>query len=253
MRLLSRRRSPARVDWRVTHQVAAWCLGYPDENLFGRLDLMRAALAEQEATEASDPLHRFLTHAETGDRAALAQHYTDVFDLSRKRTLYLSYWSSGDTRQRGAVLAEFKQLYRDSGFVVDLHGELPDHLPIVLEFTALADPERGASVLADHRAALELIRFALLDAASPYADVLAAVCATLPGDSPPDRAAAIAMGPRRPAVEAVGLEPYGSWAPTVDADGSPAPRLLPLFTDTESTDSELFTDPGLFNDSEKAF
>lgn len=234
MRLLSRRRAPARVDWRVTHQVAAWCLGYPDENLFGRLSLMRAALDEQEPTAASRGLLRFLEHAETVDRAELAQHYTDVFDLSRKRTLYLSYWSSGDTRQRGAVLAEFKQLYRDSGFVVDLHGELPDHLPIVLEFTALADPERGAAVLTDNRAALELIRFALLDVESPYADVVAAVCATLPGESPPDRASAIAMGPRQPAVEAVGLEPYGSWAPSVGDDGSSAPRLLPLFTDTDS-------------------
>ncbi|ALG85636.1 nitrate reductase molybdenum cofactor assembly chaperone [Gordonia phthalatica] len=237
MKLLSRRRSPARVDWRVVHQVSAWCLGYPDDNLFGRLDLMRAALDEQPGTEAATALRRFLDHVAGGDRAELAQHYTDVFDMSRKRTLYLSYWAAGDTRQRGAVLAEFKQLYRDSGFLVNLQGELPDHLPIVLEFTALADPERGIKVLTDNRAAIELVRFGLIDMDSPYADVLAAVCATLPGQSPPDRASAMAMSSVTPAVEAVGLEPYGTWAPGTRDDGSQAPRLLPLFTETELTDT----------------
>lgn len=236
MKLLSRRRSPARVDWRVVHQVSAWCLGYPDDALFGRLELMRAALDEQPATDASSALRRFLDHASLGDRAELAQHYTDAFDMSRKSTLYLSYWAAGDTRRRGAVLAEFKQLYRDSGFLVNLRGELPDHLPIVLEFTALADPEHGIAVLSQNRAAIELVRFALLDLESPYADVLAAVCATLPGQSPPDRASAMAMSPVPPAVEAVGLEPYGSWAPGTRDDGSHAPRLLPLFTETDLTD-----------------
>ncbi|EGD55142.1 nitrate reductase molybdenum cofactor assembly chaperone [Gordonia neofelifaecis] len=233
MKLLARRRDPARMDWQVVHQVSAWCLGYPDEQLFDRLDLMRAALDEQSPSTATAALRRFLEHAATADRTGLAQHYTDVFDLSRKRTLYLSYWSAGDTRRRGAVLGRFKQLYRDSGFLVNLQGELPDHLPIVLEFTALADADRGTAILSDNRAALELIRFALLDLDSPYADILTAVCATLPGQAPPDRASAMAMAaPQRP-VETVGLEPYD-------------PRLLPLITD------DPLTDP-LRNNSAKAF
>ena len=85
--------------------------------------------------------------------------------------------------------------------------------------------------------AFAIIRFGLLDIESPYADVLAAVCATLPGQSPPDRASAMAMSSVTPAVEAVGLEPYGSWAPGTRDDGSQAPRLLPLFTETELTDT----------------
>ncbi|KJR09545.1 nitrate reductase molybdenum cofactor assembly chaperone [Gordonia sp. PS3] len=230
MRLLPRRRAAARTDARVVHQIAAWSLGYPDAEFFGRIDLMRSALDETAAGESADALRGFLDHAASADPSQLAQHYTDVFDLSRKQTLYLSYWSAGDTRRRGSVLTDFKQLYRDSGFVVDLHGELPDHLPVVLEFAALADPERGVQVLTENRPSLELIRLSLVDAGSPYADVLAAVCATLPGQSPPDRASALAMaGPER-AVETVGLEPYDA-------------RLLPLFT-TDDFTSNGFTDSG---------
>lgn len=216
MKLLSRTR-PTTPDVRVVHQVAAWCLGYPDDAMYDRVTLMRRALDEQPSSESVAALHTFLGHVACTDRQELAQHYTDVFELSRKQTLYLSYWSAGDTRRRGEVLAAFKQRYRDCGYVVDMRGELPDYLPIVLEFAALADPAGGAELLADNRAALELIRFALLDKASPYSDVLTAVCATIPGPAPRDRAEALSMAAPAGRVETVGLEPYD-------------PRLLPLST-----------------------
>jgi nitrate reductase delta subunit len=201
----------------VVHQVAAWCLGYPDDAMYDRVSLMRRALDEQPSSESIAALHTFLGHVARTDRQELAQHYSDVFELSRKQTLYLSYWSAGDTRRRGEVLAAFKQRYRDCDYVVDLRGELPDYLPIVLEFAALADPTGGPELLADNRAALELIRFALLDKASPYSDVLTAVCATIPGPAPRDRAEALSMAAPAGQVETVGLEPYD-------------PRLLPLST-----------------------
>ncbi|MEJ9077610.1 MULTISPECIES: nitrate reductase molybdenum cofactor assembly chaperone [Gordonia] len=211
------RSRPQTADHRVTHLIASMCLRYPDDDLFSRADMLHAALSEQPRGPAADELHAFLGQLS----GRLQQQYVDVFDLSQRQTLYLSYWSDGDTRRRGETLASFKRLYRDSGFVVDLHGELPDHLPIVLEFAARVDPVRGVELLTEHRGALELIRFALLDKASPYAHVLAAVCATLPGQSPPDRASAQAMRPRSPETESVGLEPFD-------------PRLLPLHTGTEA-------------------
>ena len=48
---------------------------------------------------------------------------------------------------------------------------------MVLEFAALVDPAGGTELLQANRPGLELLRLALLEAASPYADVLAAVCA----------------------------------------------------------------------------
>ena len=163
---------------------------------------------------------RFLDHLGSSTLGELIDDYVDTFDLSRKQTLYLSYWTDGDTRRRGSALGEFKTLYRDSGHLVDLHGELPDHLPIVLEFAARVDPAAGARVLEKYRPALELIRFALQDRCSPYTDVLAAICSTLPGESPADQRAARALTPAL-GVESVGLEPFD-------------PRLLPLSTTAQT-------------------
>ena len=57
-----------------------------------------------------------------------AEHYVAVFDMKRRCCPYLTYWTHGDTRNRGAALVRFKQVYRASG-AVPRDDELPDHLP----------------------------------------------------------------------------------------------------------------------------
>jgi nitrate reductase delta subunit len=199
---------------RVVRQAASRCLCYPDAELLSLLPVLRAALAEHAVTDL-DP---FLDELESLPLGSLQRRYVDVFDLSRRHALYLSYWTDGDTRRRGEVLAAFKQRYRDSGFLVDTTGELPDHLPMVLEFAAVADPVAGEALLREYRPSLELLRIGLAEDGSSYAAVVAAVCATLPGASPADRAAVQAMAGGPPA-ESVGLEPYL---------GPRDSRLLPL-------------------------
>ena len=130
-----------------------------------------AALDEQPSGPATGRSRSFLDRPTRTPLAELQRTYVDAFDLSRKHALYLSYWTDGDTRRRGEVLAAFKQRYRDSGFLVDTRGELPDFLPLVLEFAAIADPDDGRllqAVPAEHRAAP-----ARADARppAPYADV----------------------------------------------------------------------------------
>jgi nitrate reductase molybdenum cofactor assembly chaperone NarJ/NarW len=200
---------------RVVHQVASWCLAYPDTALLDRLRVLEAATTELPAGIARDGLGRVLGHLARTPLSELQLEYVTVFDLSRKHALYLSYWTDGDTRRRGEVLARFKQRYRASGFLVDTGGELPDFLPMVLEYAAVADPADGRAMLQEYRPSLELIRLALVDAGSAYAGALEAVCSTLPGDSPLDVAAVHRMAAAGPPTEQVGLEPYD-------------PRLLPL-------------------------
>ena len=212
-----RRRAAPVADDRVVHLVAGRCLDYPTAELVAEVPAMRRALAERGPSPATTPLAEVLDHLGSGPLADVQRTYVDTFDLSRKHALYLSYWTDGDTRRRGEVLGRFKTAYRTSGAVVDTHGELPDYLPMVLEFAARVDADAGRTILQDYRASLELLRIALQERQSPYAGAVVAVCATLPGDSPADRAAVMEMvgmtGPHP--SESVGLEPYD-------------PRLLPL-------------------------
>ncbi len=190
---------------RIVLRVASSCLCFPDDDVIAAVPTLRAALSDTTGTAG---LEEFLTHLAEGAPDVRRQEYVDLFDLSRKQTLDLSYWTDGDTRRRGETLAIFKRVYRDSGFLVELHGELPDHLAIVTEFAAFA-PRAGTTLLQKYRAPLELIRLALAERGSPYAGVVSAVCGVLPGPSPRDRTEAYAMAPPPPKVELVGLDGYG--------------------------------------------
>lgn len=204
-----RRRPSAAPEHRVVRQAAAWCLSYPDEAFVDTLGTIARALHEQPATDAVERLLGFVDGTRERALSALQEEYVEVFDLSRKHALYLSYWTDGDTRRRGEVLGTFKQRYRDSGHLVDTRGELPDYLPMVLEFAATVDEEAGTQLLQAYRPSVELLRIALREMESPYALVVEAVCATLPGASPRDRAEVMRMAGLGPPGEQVGLTEVG--------------------------------------------
>jgi nitrate reductase delta subunit len=138
--------------------------------------------------------------------------------LRRRCALYLTYYRYGDTRKRGMAMLEFKAAYRGAGFE-PVADELPDYLPMVLDFAALHP--RGQQLLRAHRADLELLLRALRQAESPYADVVAAVCAQLPGLRKPDLARVARAWDQGPPAEDVGLEPF---APPGYLSGAEAAR-----------------------------
>lgn len=130
-----------------------------------------------------------------------------TFDHQRRCCLYLTYFQHGDTRNRGVALLRFKTAYREAG--MDLTDtELPDHLSVVLEFGATADPRAAWDLLMDPRAGLELLPLALSDLGSPWSSVAEAVCATLPPLRGDDRKAVMKLAAEGPPGEEVGLAPF---------------------------------------------
>lgn len=194
---------------RVQFQAAALVLSYPDEDLLSRLDLIEDSLAGT----SSAPLFRpVLAHLRSRSLMELQQFHVQEFDLSRRHALHLTYWTDGDTRRRGEVLTTIKQVYRDSGLIVDLNGELPDYLPMVLEFTARGDLTRGRKLLDDYRASLELLRLGLRKDSLPHEGVVEAICRLLGGRLAADRADVqklygLTFGDAPP-IEQVGLQTY---------------------------------------------
>lgn len=209
-------------DVAICHQAASLLLSYPDEALLERLPLVREALAGTPWAADFEPV---LAHLEGRTLVEAQAWHVAEFDTSRRHALHLSYWTDGDTRRRGEVLAGIKQVYRDSGLLVQLDGELPDHLPMVLEFAAVGDRDRGRDLLQRYRASLELLRLQMAKDGLPHAGVLAAVCATLPGPSPTSRAEVQAMYDAAMPSESVGLDGYG-----LDGSAGREPELLGMPT-----------------------
>lgn len=191
----------------VVCQAAAVLLQYPDEAVRDRIPLVTEAVATLPTGAARSALTGFLDHLARTPPRDLAEAYVATFDRRRRCCLYLTWWTDGETRRRGQSLATLKHRYRQSG--LELGGnELPDYLPVALEYTATGDLTDGLALLQEHRAGIELLRLALRDGGSPYAAVVEAVCSLLPGPSPQDRAAAQRLARTGPPQETVGLEPY---------------------------------------------
>jgi nitrate reductase delta subunit len=167
----------------------------------------------------AEALLAMVAHLEGVSTHEAEQAYVDVFDLRRRCCLYLTYYGHGDTRKRGMALLELKTAYRRAGLVLG-SDELPDHLAVVLEYAA-TDPDGGRRLLLDHRAGIELLRLALIDRRSPYADVVRAVTSTLPPLAGDERVAVQRLAAQGPPTEDVGLAPFPP------ADHVPVPLPYP--------------------------
>jgi nitrate reductase molybdenum cofactor assembly chaperone NarJ/NarW len=189
---------------------AAWqaqslLLGYPDDELTGRLGLLRQVAAALDEPVGA-PLRRFLDHVCRTPLPELAADYVATFDHRKRCCLFLTYYAHGDTRKRGMALLSLKQTYTAAGLRLT-DDELPDHLAVMLEYAA-ASPQSGAALLVEHRAGLELLRLALSDSDSPWADVLDSVSATLPPLGGDQRRAVARLAAQGPPEEQVGLAPF---------------------------------------------
>jgi len=187
--------------------ISSWLLRYPDERLLdGRAELARAAASLRDRRVRA-PLERFaLAFAAEPDGRRLQERWVETFETRRRASLYLTYYSHGDTRERGLALLRLRKLYRAGGLPMERADELPDFLPVMLEFAGAAPDGYGRALLREHRAALELLRIALRERRSPYADVVDAVAIALGAPAEADVARVERLLREGPPQERVGVE-----------------------------------------------
>jgi nitrate reductase delta subunit len=160
----------------VTLRVLAALLGYPDAGLRGHLPEMTALLAEDSALPASrrgeiEALARWLGGVDPLDAETA---YVETFDRGRATSLHLFEHVHGDSRDRGPAMIDLGQTYAAAGLLLN-EGELPDYLPVVLEFVSTQPPREARAFLGEIAHLVNAIFGALLQRGSPYASVLGAL------------------------------------------------------------------------------
>ncbi len=190
-----------------TWQVVSLLLDYPDEVLVSRVPMLRGVVGALPDAQR-EPLTEMLDTLEHGDLGELQQEYVDTFDVTRKCSLHLTYFTQGDTRRRGVALVEFKQAYRKAGVEFDSDAELPDHLCVVLEFGAVQDWSTAWHLLIRHRVGVEVLKAGLAQRGSPWLPAIQALRSTLPELDGDDQTALMRLVAEGPPQEEVGLEPY---------------------------------------------
>lgn len=176
-------------------------LGYPSAELQAHIDDIRQALRKERLAPAAalDALEPLLSKLETGDLFDLQADYTDLFDRSRKLSLHLFEHVHGDSRDRGPAMVDLGQTYIDRGFIMTL-SELPDYLPLYLEFLACQPFDEARALLGEPAHVLAALQQRLAERGSPYAAVFGALLAL--AEARPDAEALKALLERDPAAEA---------------------------------------------------
>ncbi|MGH6737988.1 MAG: nitrate reductase molybdenum cofactor assembly chaperone [Bradyrhizobium sp.] len=121
-----------------------------------------------------------------GSQLEAEERYVDLFDRGRALSLNLFEHVHGESRDRGEAMVELKQIYQSAGFELSAR-ELPDYLPVLLEYLSCRDIAEAREMLADCAQVLTTIGRSLIARRSRYAAVLQALL-VVAGEKPIDAA-----------------------------------------------------------------
>jgi len=159
-----------------TYRVLARLLDYPTADLAAAAPDLGAVLDAEAVlpTAARRALAPLLDELAGRDLLDLQAGYVDLFDRVRSLSLNLFEHVHGDSRDRGQAMAELVELYRARGLDVTAR-EMPDHLPLVLEFLSVLPEQEARGLLAETAPIIAQLAVRLSKRSSPYAAALEAV------------------------------------------------------------------------------
>ena len=174
-----------------TYKALSALLTYPSDELQQAIPQIRVLLAEgvlpRPATRNLEPL---LSSLQNDDLYDLQERYVLLFDRSRTLSLNLFEHIHGESRDRGGAMVDLLETYRAGGF--ELAGpELPDHLPVLLEFVSTLPLGEARAMLADAGHILVALAERLARRGTDYAAVLEALAAFAMADAATQEAQAL--------------------------------------------------------------
>lgn len=159
------------------YQVLSTLLMYPEEALIEALDELYAALDGQPEMKATlQPLFAYLAGE---DLLTLQENYVSTFDRNPSHSLHLFEHIHGESRDRGQAMVDLMQEYKNHGLQM-CADDLPDYVPLFLEFLSQVDKEESDRLLSDAVHVLAHLGRKLAANNSPYAVVLQAAEALSP-------------------------------------------------------------------------
>lgn len=160
----------------LTLRVLARLLSYPDAELRAHLGELQAALRSERVLGSARlaELETLLHQLAARDPIEVEADYVQLFDRGRSTSLHLFEHVHGDSRERGPAMIDLARTYEQAGLYL-AEGELPDYLPVVLEFVSTLGAKEARAFLGETTHILQSLFSALLKRQSPYASVLGAL------------------------------------------------------------------------------
>ena len=159
-----------------TFKALSALLMYPTDELVAAMPDIEAAMVMEDllkdnARQALLPLIREL---QTLDLYDLQERYVDLFDKTRRHSLHLFEHIHGESRDRGQAMVDLVSHYERGGLDVTAN-ELPDYLPLFLEFLSTRPMDEARSLLSETANILAALAERLANRDSAYAAVFTAI------------------------------------------------------------------------------
>lgn len=170
----------------IVLRALAALLSYPRSEIRDALPEIADAIRNSPlvATRERDGLLALVDQLASGDLLAAEERYVELFDRGRATSLHLFEHLYGDSRDRGEAMVELNRLYQRAGFELAT-SELPDYLPVVLEYLSCRDLAETREILSDCAHILKTIASVLVARGSAYASVVQALL-VIAGEAPLD-------------------------------------------------------------------
>lgn len=160
------------------YKILSVLLEYPEQELIDNLPEIRAILDESTDIDAAEKaaLRKFLDHLVSMPLTELQAGYVNTFDRTPEHSLHLTHHLFGDEsdRNRGPALIDLSEMFKEYG-VKTVTNELPDYLPLFLEFASSLDGNEATVFLSDVNKVLGILAANLDKAGSPYAAPLSII------------------------------------------------------------------------------
>ena len=152
------------------YRILSALLSYPQPELIAALPEITEALETAEGEEFLEPLNTLLTYLQSNDLITLQENYVSTFDRTHSLSLHLFEHIHGESRDRGQAMVDLIEEYRSHGFEPEA-SELPDYVPLFLEFLSLMDEATSEKLLGEAIHVLAAIGMRLQRNGSPYSNL----------------------------------------------------------------------------------
>ncbi|MWV15708.1 nitrate reductase molybdenum cofactor assembly chaperone [Pseudomonas sp. L-22-4S-12] len=151
-------------------KVISLLLDYPTEALRDAQGELDEAIgrAREISPEQRSALIALLDELASGDLMDAQERYSELFDKGRSLSLLLFEHVHGESRDRGQAMVDLMAQYEEAGFAIGVR-ELPDYIPLYLEYLATREDLEAREGLADVAHLLALLAARLDERESPYA------------------------------------------------------------------------------------
>ena len=190
-------------------------LTYPEQPMIAAVPELRALIDAESrlAANQKQALHQLMAELVADDLLQCQESYVETFDRGRATSLHLFEHVHGESRDRGMAMIDLRDMYERAGLELK-PGELPDYLPVVLEYLSMRGDDDVRDMLCDCAHILRKIGDALAERGSHYSAVFAALLALV------GEAGLTPASERKPAPEEKSIDEEWAEEPVVFGPGA---------------------------------